>query len=226
MGGRDAERLVWSRRSTRWTSEQATQARAALAASVERVIQLHFPASAGYTTSKTALSGMLDGTRLSVARGEFRAVVSTQHFTEPVPMAPNAPRRHAIRLVGSIREPAGGERADELTQQRALAMLAAFTLLTALLFYLTWVPGFWGTARATLMFGFVIMMTPAIAWLLNPAAFSGELQGSALRALPVAERDPVARAGEDHRTRWREFREAVNAEDVVILSLNALPFRR
>ncbi len=230
MSGRDDERFLWSRRSARWTSEQATQARAALATCVERLIRQHFPASAGYKTSKTSLSGMLDGTRVSVARGEFRAVVSTQHFTEPVPMSPDAPRRHAIRLIGSIRSTA--RRVDdspEHSQQRAAAMITALALATAVLFYAAWAPGFWGVARVTLLLGFVIMMTPAIAWLLNPAAFTAEMLEPALRALPVGEREHEfshTRAGEDHLARWREFREACNADDMIVESMNTLPFRR
>ncbi|MCA9689069.1 MAG: hypothetical protein R3A51_18220 [Nannocystaceae bacterium] len=215
MASLDDERLRWSLSHGRWSERQAAQALAALASSVERVVARSFPPEAGYEARRTVLSGMLDGVRIQVSRGEFRAIVSAQHLAER--------DRHALRLVGTIHGPDAREAGDllSLARRHPWALAAAVIAAVAALLFVAWVPGFWGYCRVAMLMGFSIMMSPAVAWIVNarPPEALEAAAGRPWPALPPAE-------VHEHLHRWRRCLAELLEQELVLNSQTGQPFRR
>jgi class 3 adenylate cyclase len=175
-------RYQWAVRRTTFTPDQAARLVTALGDATRDACAAHFPASEGYETRATQLHGMLEGVRVCVSKGEFSAVVSTQCYLEPVPPS----GRVAVRQVAAVRHhsPPGprARRASSRSPGPVLLLIlgsaVAFALISAL-----WVSGIGGYFRLSLWMSFMIMMAPAIAWLLGARA---NLQQGALEATRVA----------------------------------------
>jgi hypothetical protein len=133
-----------------------------LGRAVEEACQRSFPRAAGYVISRAGLAGMIEGVRVSIRKGSFVAVVSAQAVLEAEEQAGRG-RGCAIRLVAAARHDAGGSqwRAAARTTLIAAAATAVFVATAALLSSY----GFWGYFRLALLMSFLIMMTPAVAWL-------------------------------------------------------------
>ncbi len=219
--GDDADlRFTWAMRRTSYTPAQAHVLVHALADVARDAAAAHFPASEGYQTSATVLHGMLDGVRVCVSKGEFSAVVSTQCYLEPVS---GSSREVALRQVAAVhRLPAPqlpGARLVEIAKP-ALLLIVGSALVFALISTLT-ASGLGGYFRLTLWMSFMIMMAPAVAWLLGARA---SFQLDAIEATRSAILDQVHNAAE-HESRWRRLLHAMHDRQALVLQ-RALPFRR
>lgn len=204
-------RLTWAVERRTWSREQAGEAALVVATTVEDACRRCFPRSAGYATSRARLAGMVDGVRLSIHRGTFHAVVSTQSFVERRARGEGC----AIRLVAAARDdrPAPAALA-RIGRPAALGLtLAALVALTAALLG---ADGLWGYFRLSLLMSFLIMMTPAIAWL-------GALQPEP--APPPEAPWPALPPGEDQE-RWAQLIARLDAPQALVASDRGLPFRR
>ena len=220
--GDDADlRFTWAMRRTSYTPAQAHVLVHALAEVARDAAAAHFPASEGYQTSATELHGMLDGVRVCVSKGEFSAVVSTQCYLEP---AAGSGREVALRQVAAVhRVPPPvlpGVRLLEIARP-ALLLIVGSALVFAVISTLA-TAGLGGYFRLTLWMSFMIMMAPAVAWLLGARA---SLQLEALEATRSAFLDQVHRIAE-HESRWRRLLLAMHDRQALVLQRRALPFRR
>lgn len=188
-----------------------------VATTIEDTCRRCFPRSAGYATSRARLAGMVDGVRLSIHRGTFHAVVSTQSFVEHRPLGEGC----AIRLVAAARDDRQGpaalpglDRFGRLGRPAALGLtLAAVVAIAAALLD---ADGLWGYFRLSLLMSFLIMMTPAIAWL-------GALQPEP--APPPEGPWPALPEGEDQE-RWEQLVARLDDPQALVASDRGLPFRR
>lgn len=221
MGDERDLRYQWAVRRTTFTPDQAARLVSALGDATRDACAAHFPASEGYETRATQLHGMLEGVRVCVSKGEFSAVVSTQCYVEPgVP----AEQRVAVRQVAAVRHhaPPDIELARLLDVARPVLLVilgsaVAFAVISAL-----WVSGIGGYFRLSLWMSFMIMMAPAIAWLLGARA---NLQQGALEATRVAFLTQ-ARAEAEHEARWRRLLDVMHGQQALVTQPRALPFRR
>lgn len=216
-------RFQWAMRRSTWTPAQAAHLVTALADAVEDACAAHFPASEGYETRATQLHGMVEGVRVCVSKGEFSAVVSTQCYLEPVGGLQPA-REVAVRLVAAVRR---GEQAElgptrvlEVLKPMLLLVLASSAMFAVISTFA--VPGLGGYFRLALWMSFMIMMAPAVAWLLGTSA---SMQLEAIEATRSAFLHR-ARALEDHESRWRRLLHAMHDQQALVLQHRALPFRR
>lgn len=203
------DRLTWMERRNGWTREEAGRAVDALATTAGRAIDRHFPSSAGYRTESTHLRGFVDGVRLSVTRGSFRAIVSAHYYIDD--RGAGEGRSCSLRMVAAAAERPARRRLG-VAQRSALA-ISALGLLVIVIAALG-ATGLWGYFRLSLLMSFWIMMTPALAWL---SATDPEGAPSKWPALPAAT---------DDLTRWREILAAMTDERQAVGDLRALPFRR
>ncbi len=223
MGDDGDLRFQWAMRRTNWTPAQASQLVTVLADAVEDACAAHFPASEGYETRATQLHGMVEGVRVCVSKGEFSAVVSTQCYLEAVSGARPA-REVAVRLVAAVRR---GEHPD-LGMMRVLEIVKPVVLLVlggAVLFAVVstlWVSGIGAYFRLALWLSFMIMMAPAVAWMLG-ARTSVQLEAVEATRSAFLNR---ARSFEDHESRWRRLLGAMHDQQALVLQYRALPFRR
>ena len=223
MGEDDDLRFQWALRRTTWTPAQASHLVNALADAVEDACAAHFPASEGYETRATHLHGMVEGVRVCVSKGEFSAVVSTQCYVEPTG-DPRPSEAVAVRLVAAVRHGDPPEvamvRMFEIAKPVLLLVLgsaAAFALISTL-----WAPGIGGYFRLSLWMSFMIMMAPAVAWLLG-ARTSMQLEAiEATRSAFLSQAQALA----DHESRWRRLLHAMHDQQALVLQHKALPFRR
>ena len=220
--GDDADlRFTWAMRRTSYTPAQAHVLVHALADVARDAAAAHFPASEGYHTSATVLHGMLDGVRVSVTKGEFSAVVSTQCYLEP---ASDSGREVALRQVAAVHRlpppPVPGVRLFEIARP-ALLLIVGSALVFALISTLT-ASGLSGYFRLTLWMSFMIMMAPAVAWLLGTRA---SFQLDALEATRSAILHQIHSTAE-HESRWRRLLHAMHDRQALVLQHRALPFRR
>lgn len=223
MGDDGDLRFQWAMRRTSWTPAQASHLVTALADAVEDACAAHFPASEGYETRATQLHGMLEGVRVCVSKGEFSAVVSTQCYLEPCGgVRPS--REVAVRLVAAVRrgeqEVLGMVRVLEIVKPVLLMVLgsaAVFAVISTL-----WVSGIGGYFRLALWMSFMIMMAPAVAWMLGART---SMQLEAIEATRCAFLNR-ARNREDHESRWRRLLSAMHDQQALVLQHRALPFRR
>ncbi|MCB9569956.1 MAG: hypothetical protein H6710_22510 [Myxococcales bacterium] len=205
------DRLCWAERRVSWTREEACHAVDALATTAERVCQRHFPRSAGYETRLTHLRGLVAGARISVRRGSFHAVVSTHFFLDENPGADG----WAIRLVSSARN-----RPPTLTpahrRRRNLAIGLSIAAVVAVFVAACGASGLWGYFRLSLLMSFLIMMTPALAWLSAASSEANALAGGW----------PALGPASDDFERWRLALAEVRPDLVLLADPRALPFRR
>ncbi len=223
MGEDDDLRFQWAMRRTTWTPAQASHLVNALADAVEDACAAHFPASEGYETRATHLHGMVEGVRVCVSKGEFSAVVSTQCYVEPTG-GPRPTEEVAVRLVAAVRHgdpPAVAMvRLFEIARPVLLLVLgsaALFAVISALS-----APGIGGYFRLSLWMSFMIMMAPAVAWMLGART---SMQLEAIEATRSAFLNQ-ARALADHESRWRRLLHAMHDQQALVLQHKALPFRR
>lgn len=220
--GDDADlRFTWAMRRTSYTPAQAHVLVHALADVARDAAAAHFPASEGYQTSATELHGMLDGVRVCVSKGEFSAVVSTQCYLEP---AAGSGREVALRQVAAVhRVPPPvlpGVRLLEIARP-ALLLIVGSALVFALISTLA-TAGLGGYFRLTLWMSFMIMMAPAVAWLLGARA-SLQLEAiEATRSAYVHQAHSIA----EHESRWRRLLHVMHDRQALVLQQRALPFRR
>lgn len=212
-------------RRTSWTPAQATVLVNALAEAAKDACAAHFPASEGYETRATQLHGMLEGVRVCVSKGEFSAVVSTQCYVETGTGAPQG-KEMALRQVAALRPMT--PRLDMVPQVKlleiakpALLLLGGSALVFALITTLS-ASGLSGYFRLSLWMSFMIMMAPAVAWLLGSRA---AIQMEAIEATRSAFLHE-ARALADHESRWRRLLHAMHDQQALVLQHKALPFRR
>lgn len=216
----DDLKYQWAVRRTSFTPDQAVRLVTALGDATRDACATHFPASEGYETRATHLHGMLEGVRVCVSKGEFSAVVSTQCYVEPGAVD----QRVAVRLVAAVRRQPPPDlelaRLLELARPVLLVVLGsavAFALISAL-----WVSGIGGYFRLSLWMSFMIMMAPAIAWMLGARA---SLQQSVIEATSAAFLTQ-ARAEAEHEARWRRLLHGIHAQQALVQQPRALPFRR
>lgn len=220
--GDDADlRFTWAMRRTSYTPAQAHVLVHALADVARDAAAAHFPASEGYQTSATELHGMLDGVRVCVSKGEFSAVVSTQCYLEP---AAGSGREVALRQVAAVhRVPPPvlpGVRLLEIARP-ALLLIVGSALVFAVISTLA-TTGLGGYFRLTLWMSFMIMMAPAVAWLLGARA-SLQLEAiEATRSAYVHQAHSIA----EHESRWRRLLHVMHDRQALVLQQRALPFRR
>ena len=212
-------RYQWAVRRTTFTPDQAAKLVTALGDATRDACAAAFPASEGYETRATHLHGMLEGVRVCVSKGEFSAVVSTQCYVEP-----DTDRRVAVRCVAAVRRQSPPDvevvRLLEVARPVLLVILGsavAFALISAL-----WVSGIGGYFRLSLWMSFMIMMAPAIAWLLGARA---NMQQGAIEAARVAFLSQ-ARADAEHESRWRRLLGVMQDQQTLVTQPRALPFRR
>lgn len=222
--GDDADlRSTWALGRTSYTPAQAHVLVHALAEVARDAAAAHFPASEGYQTSATELHGGLEGVRVCVSKGEFSAVVSTQCYLEPI-SGVASDRAVALRQVAAVHRlppPAlPGVKVMEIARP-ALLLILGSALVFALVSTIT-ASGLGGYFRLTLWMSFMIMMAPAVAWLLGARA---SLQMEALEATRSAFLDQVHRIAE-HESRWRRLLLAMHDRQALVLQHRALPFRR
>ena len=220
--GDDADlRFTWAMRRTSYTPAQAHVLVHALADVARDAAAAHFPASEGYRTSATELRGMPDGVRVCVSKGEFSAVVSTQCYLEP---AAGSGREVALRQVAAVhRVPPPvlpGVRLLEIARP-ALLLIVGSALVFAVISTLA-TAGLGGYFRLTLWMSFMIMMAPAVAWLLGARA-SLQLEAiEATRSAYVHQAHSIA----EHESRWRRLLHVMHDRQALVLQQRALPFRR
>jgi hypothetical protein len=224
--GDDADlRVAWAMRRTSWTPAQATVLVNALAEAARDACATHFPASEGYETQATQLHGMLEGVRVCVSKGEFSAVVSTQCYVETGADGPQC-KEVALRQVAALRpaahhlEAVPSVRLMEIAKP-ALLLIGGSALVFALITTLS-ASGLSGYFRLSLWMSFMIMMAPAVAWLLGSRA---AIQMEALEATRSAFLHQ-ARTLADHESRWRRLLHAMHDQQALVLQHKALPFRR
>jgi len=207
---------------TQYTPAQAAVVVHALAEAALDAAATHFPASEGYETRATELHGMVEGVRVCVSKGEFSAVVSTQCYLEPTPESPQT-RAVALRQVAALRQAAPTVPTMPVLEliRPALVIVGGSVLLFALISALTG-PGLGGYFRLSLWMSFMIMMAPAVAWLL------GARSSMQMEALDAARSAFVhqARALADHESRWRRLLHTMHDRQALVLAHRALPFRR
>lgn len=221
--GDDADlRVAWAMRRTQYTPAQAAVVVHALADAALDAAATHFPASEGYETRATELHGMVEGVRVCVSKGEFSAVVSTQCYLEPTPESPQT-RAVALRQVAALRQAAPTVPTMPMLEviRPALVIVGGSVLLFALISALAG-PGLGGYFRLSLWMSFMIMMAPAVAWLL------GARSTMQLEALDAARSAFVHQAHmlADHESRWRRLLHTMHDRQALVLELRALPFRR
>jgi hypothetical protein len=223
MGDDGDLRFQWALRRTSWTPAQASHLVTVLADAAEDACAVHFPASEGYETRATQLHGMVEGVRVCVSKGEFSAVVSTQCYLEAVG-GPRPAREMAVRMVAAVhqahREDLGTARLLEIVKPVFLMLLgsaAAFALISTL-----WVDGIGGYFRLSLWMSFMIMMAPAVAWMLG-ARTTMQLEAIEATRTQFQHR---ARSFADHESRWRRVLDAMHDQQALVLQHRALPFRR
>lgn len=209
-------RLSWAERRVSWTREEASHAVVALATSVERTCHRCFPPSAGYTTELTHLRGLVDGVRVSVRRGSFHAVVSTHYFLDERPNADG----WAIRMVAAARRRPPTMSASARFNRR-LAIGLALSGVVAVLIAAFSASGLWGYFRLSLIMSFLIMMTPALAWLGAVNADTNPALPSPWPALP-----PAGDEDFDDFERWRQTLDEMDAEQALLGDPRGTPFRR
>ena len=222
--GDDAElRVAWAMRRTPWTPDQAAVLVHALADAALDACAAHFPASEGYETRATQLHGMVEGVRVCVSKGEFSAVVSTQCYLEPAAESPQT-REVALRQVAALRR---GEppvlptiRLLEIAWP-ALVIIGGSALLFALISALT-ASGLSGYFRLSLWMSFMIMMAPAVAWLLGARSTMQMEALDAARSAFIHQTHALA----DHESRWRRLLHAMHDQQSLVMQHRALPFRR
>lgn len=220
--GDDADlRFTWAMRRTSYTPAQAHVLVHALADVARDAAAAHFPASEGYQTSATELHGMLDGVRVCVSKGEFSAVVSTQCYLEP---AAGSGREVALRQVAAVhRVPPPvlpGVRLLEIARP-ALLLIVGSALVFAVISTLA-TTGLGGYFRLTLWMSFMIMMAPAVAWLLGARASLQMEAIEATRSAYVHQAHSIA----EHESRWRRLLHVMHDRQALVLQQRALPFRR
>ena len=220
--GDDADlRFTWAMRRTSYTPAQAHVLVHALADVARDAAAAHFPASEGYQTSATELHGMLDGVRVCVSKGEFSAVVSTQCYLEP---AAGSGREVAVRQVAAVhRVPPPvlpGVRLLEIARP-ALLLIVGSALVFAVISTLA-TTGLGGYFRLTLWMSFMIMMAPAVAWLLGARASLQMEAIEATRSAYVHQAHSIA----EHESRWRRLLHVMHDRQALVLQQRALPFRR
>lgn len=222
--GDDADlRVAWAMRRTSWTPAQATVLVNALAEAARDACAAHFPASEGYHTSATHLHGMLEGVRVCVSKGEFSAVVSTQCYVEPDQDGPRS-TAVALRQVAAVHHGGPqvivGLRLLEIAKPALLIVggsAVIFALITALAG-----AGLSGYFRLSLWMSFMIMMAPAVAWILGART---SMQMEALEATRSAFLHQAS-AFAEHQSRWRRLLRAMHDQQALVLEHRALPFRR
>lgn len=223
MGPNDL-RVQWSVRRSAWTVSQASELVHNVADAVRDACAAHFPPSEGFRTETTALAGLVEGVRLKVSRGEFSAVVSAQCYREAVAQETGPSRQVAVRLVAALRPadppPIAVVRLMEVA--RPVALLLTLSALVFALISALAAPGIGGYFRLSLWMSFMLMMSPAVAWLAG-ARTTGHLE--ALEANRTAWASHAA-ALADVQDRWRRLLDVVHEQQVVVTQYKALPFRR
>ena len=215
-------RVAWAMRRTQYTPAEAAVVVHALADAALDAAAAHFPASEGYETRATELHGMVEGVRVCVSKGEFSAVVSTQCYLEPAPESPQT-RAVALRQVAALRqaEPTVPTLPFFEVIRPMLVIVGGSVLLFALISVLTG-PGLSGYFRLSLWMSFMIMMAPAVAWLLGARSTMQMEALDAARSAFVHQAHALA----DHESRWRRLLHTMHDRQALVLELRALPFRR
>ncbi|HFE47299.1 MAG TPA: hypothetical protein ENJ18_17730 [Nannocystis exedens] len=207
------DRVSWTERRVSWSREEANHAVLVLASNIERTCRRCFPSAAGYKTELTNLRGLVDGVRVRIRRGSFCAIVSTHYFLDERPEADG----WAIRMVTSAKqEPPSLP--ENVRFGRRLAIGMAITGVVTVLIAAFGASGLWGYFRLSLMMSFLIMMTPALAWLSSAKSeASGTLAAQPWPALPPAT---------DDFARWQQTLAEMRAKEALFADHRALPFRR
>ena len=215
--------VAWAMRRSQWTPAQAEHFVHALADAALDACAVHFPASEGYETRATSLHGMVEGVRVCVSKGEFSAVVSTQCYLEPGPAGPQT-RELALRQVAALRpfEPHEVPTLRVVGLARpVLLLLGASVLLFALISSLT-AAGLGGFFRLSLWMSFMIMMAPAVAWMLGARSTTQMEALDAARCAFIRETHAIA----EHESRWRRLLRNMHDRQALVMQQRALPFRR
>ncbi len=159
----------------------------------------------------TNLRGLVDGVRVSVRRGSFHAMVSTHYFLDERAEADG----WAIRVVASARQrPEVKAESARVGQRLALGLTAAGLIIVLIAAF--GASGLWGYFRLSLLMSFMIMMTPALAWLSSAKSETAVDAAASWPALPP---------GDDDVARWQQTLAEMNAEEALFVARRALPFR-
>ncbi len=208
-----------------WPKEHAVQALDALATTVEQVCRIHFPASAGYKVRRATLSGLVEGRRVVIVGDDIEALVSAQCFDVSTTDS-EAPRRD-VRVVAVVRRTNTVEAPTPWLTRMAERPGWTAVLGTGLFFALLgqlWVPGIEGYYRLSLMMSFLVMMAPAIAWMMGARVAMRHEALEAAGASGWASLPPALQP--QHHSRWRALKRCVHDQQRVVDSRRSLPFRR
>jgi hypothetical protein len=221
MGSSDLN-YQWAVRRPAWTVRQAGELVRSVAGNLEGACRALFPPSEGFRTEATELTGLVEGVRLSVSRGEFSAVVSTQCYAEQVPQGTYPSSHVSVRLVAARRQitPPPPTVLQLMEVAGPVALLLAVSALLFALICAVAVPGVGGYFRLSLWMSFMLMMAPAVAWL---AGARTSMQLEAVEALRAA---GTSQALADADDRWRRLLDVVHEQQAVVAHYKALPFRR
>ncbi len=217
--------MQWSMRQVTWSKEHAVQALDALSQTVEQVCRVHFPHAAGYRIQRASISGLIEGRRVVIVGDEIEALVSAQCFD--VSTTDTVETQREVRLVAVVRrttpEPTPTPWLTLMAERPGWTLFLGTVLFFALLGQL-WVPGIEGYFRLSMMMSFLVMMAPAVAWMMGarvgmlPEAL--ETAGtSGWASLPPALQP-------QHHSRWRALKRCVHDQQRVVDSRRSLPFRR
>jgi hypothetical protein len=212
--------LTWSIRHDALKSVEAEQVLSEIATACRDSCRAHLPRASGYELTCARLSGPLDGVTITVARANFRAMVSVQRFEAAVDVAERPLR---LRLVATAHHVGAEASSDARERTRALwgvsGCVAAMFGTGAIALYLMGLLVTWGVA---------LLVLPAIVG--TRMCLAMWIDGN-LRQLPPARAEQAqhtARAAAETRdlSRWhRVLREFELQRDLVEERFALRPFR-
>lgn len=216
--------LTWSIRHDALHGREADRVLEDVAATCRTICRAHLPRASGYELTCTRLSGPLDGVTITVARANFRAMVSVQRFEASVDAHTKA-RPLRLRLVAAARhdvaELPGEARERALAKWGVSGCVAATLSGGAIALHVAGMLTAWGYALLLLpaLFGTRVCMAMWVADNLRqrqlPASRAEQAQ---VQARAAAEARDLARWG-------RILRELEAQRDAVIERFSLRPFR-
>jgi hypothetical protein len=216
--------LTWNIRHDALHGREADRVLEDVAATCRTICRAHLPRASGYELTCTRLSGPLDGVTITVARANFRAMVSVQRFTTSNDAQPEA-RPLRLRLVASARhrvaEVLGESRERQLAKWGVSGCVAATLSAGAIALHVAGVLATWGYA---------LLLLPALVGTRVCVAMwiADNLRQRELPASRAEQAQAQARVAAEARdlVRWqRILRELEAQRDAVIERFSLRPFR-
>ena len=128
MGGGQVEpRVSWSVRTAH--EENSARQLESLERFVVDLCEDRFPADEGYSRCHARLSGPIEGVTTTIARGDFRALVSVQRYVRDLGRSHTASEVRLIACAGSQRIADGERKAANVASRTLMAGLALAALV-------------------------------------------------------------------------------------------------